>query len=1042
MQASQPKTALGIENFSELTLDDPAFINSQPSKNPSSPCSVYSDYGSIPDEDLINIDSNGNAPQSPIDNAFTHQAVSRDSSNAGLIDDDLWRRLEGVFPILPDGLKSASFRVAYEITRVFQHVEVQVPWPDIRIPPNHVLENYDKLWNFLASLDILKDKVLPEKSSLEAWDVAVDDYQKGSHGVVLAGSLRFNPESTGPFFCFQLKPLKLDRSHRIGRRLGHSRFLEIDMPCLLTQRVVWDWFWHQQHVLFGYSWKPFFVKDVESRSPKVEKSRPIEREDDLHRVYFFAVAGRGLKKVSDPLQTPPETQKQLEIPIGNLLDMIRPFQENTAQPYLKLFARTSLALSRNIATLVLEQTQIRYVADIKPERHDHHDHLEKQGQDSRIMTDGAGRLSPSFANKVRQLIGISYHPSAFQGRIGSAKGLWVVDYNDTSNEDWIEISDSQRKWNDRQGNHSEAHHSSHRTFEVLEYARPLKPAKLNMQMLPIFIAQTKSTDLLRQTLKTLMKQGIWGEFSKLVEAFKDPLLLQQWTKRSSANTNDILRTGKIPYRAGMPISSEDQLFMMLDAGFTTDKNSFMKRLARSLLINRLNEFGRKLNIPLTRSTNVYIMADWWGVLEPGEVYLDFSSFVDDETGIQGERLAGRELLVARSPAHFSSDIQKVKAVVRAELMGLKDIMIFSTKGSHPLADKLSGGDYDGDKVFVCWEPLIVDGFTNAAVPAKPELAKEGWISKDKTTYAELVRDQKDPVQHFLEKSFEFNMRETMLGICTIKKEKLCYHSGTIDRPNEIYWHTLLSELVDQAKSGTSFDENSLKRFVKQFGPAPSPEQIYKRDDPVFPDIPAHIIDFLASEAEKLIGECKAEFHAAIPDPPHWDEDLVRCYKHARKIENEDWKFLLDQLDNDIKEAKPLLARKFRRDDESGQSFTPNLLAAFEIYQEIQPQSTNPLAQQLQDPCWDPETTQWALLRASALFASFSKASVSSYVWWLAGRQLAHLKAGYGSRGVHAVTSGMYISKKTNNSMISRLRSENQGPVPGGALDEDDFVDET
>ncbi|TVY39001.1 RNA-dependent RNA polymerase [Lachnellula subtilissima] len=1020
---------MGIANFSELTLDDdPAFIDSQPAKNPASPCSVYSDYGSIPDEDLINIDCNGNASQAPIDDAFTHQAVSRDSANVGLEIDDLWRRLEGVFPILPNGLKLASFRVAYEITRVFQHVGVQVPWPDIRFPPNPILENYDKLWNFLANLDNLKDKVLPEKSSLEAWNVAVDDYQKGSYAVVLAGSLRFNPDSRGPFFCFQLKPLKLDRSHRIGRRLGHSRFIEIDMPCLLvsglpksiptrlmnqTQRVVWDWFWYQQHSLFGNAWKPFFVKDVESTSPKIEKSRPIEREVDLHRLQVVAS-----RKLAIHFKTHPKRKKQLEISIDTLLDMIRPSQENIEQPYLKLFARTSLA------TVVLEQTQIRYIKDIEPERHGKHDKFEKQvQQDSLVMTDGAGRLSPSFANKLRQLIGVSYHPSAFQGRIGSAKGLWVVDYNDTSNEDWIEISDSQRKWDNRQGNHPEAHHASHRTFEVLDYTRSLKPAKLNMQMLPIFIAQTKSSDLLRQTLKTLMKQGIWGELSKLVEAFKDPLLLQQWTKRSTTNTNDILRTGEIPYRAGMPISSEDQLFMMLDAGFTTDKNSFMKRLARSLLINRLNEFGRKLKIPLARSTNVYIMADWWGVLEPGEVYLDFSSFVDDESGIQGERLAGRELLVARSPAHFSSDIQKVKAVVKAELMGLKDIMIFSTKGSHPLADKLSGGDYDGDKVFVCWEPLIVEGFTNAAVPAKPELAKEGWISKDRTTYAELVKGQRDPIQYFLEKSFEFNMRETMLGICTIKKEKLCYYSGTIDKPNEIYWHTLLSELVDQAKSGTSFDEDSLKRFVKRFGPAPSPEQTYKRDDP-------------------LIGECKAEFHAAIPDPPQWDEDLARCYKHARQIENEDWKSLLDQLDKDVKDAKPLLARKFRRDDESGQSFTPNLLAAFEIYQEIRPQSTNPLAQQLQDPCWDPETTQWVLLRASALFASFSKSSVSSYVWWLAGRQLAHLKAGYSSRGVHAITSGIYISKKTNNSMISRLRSEKQGPGLTADLNEDDIVDES
>jgi hypothetical protein len=456
----------------------------------------------------------------------------------------------------------------------------------------------------------------------------------------------------------------------------------------------------------------------------------------------------------------------------------------------KAFARIALALSRNTATIVLEQSQIQYIRNIKNNMRDgHRENDEHDEHESHIMTDGAGPISPSLADKIRLFFGHRYRPSAFQGRIGNAKGLWAVDYNDNSNRIWIKVSDSQRKWNDMQGNDAEADHPSHRTFEVLDYLRPLKPAKLSMQMLPIFESQATSADGLHRTLKKMIDLGVRGGISRLVEAFKEPLFLQRWAQRSNANTTDILRAGEVPYKGGMPISSEDQLRMLLDAGCTTDKNPFSKGVARKLLLNRLNDIKKKLSVPLARSTNVHIMADWWGVLEPGKVYLDFSSFMNDQTGNYEELLAGQEVLVARSPAHFPSDIRKVKVVPEAELMSHKDVIIFFAKGKEPLADMLPGGDYDGDKVFLCWEPSIVNGFTNANVPTKPKLAEEGWIRKDQRTCAELTKnyqDRAEAVLHFLKESFAFNMRKRKLGNCTLIKERLSYHSGTIDKTNEIY----------------------------------------------------------------------------------------------------------------------------------------------------------------------------------------------------------------------------------------------------------------
>lgn len=41
---------------------------------------------------------------------------------------------------------------------------------------------------------------------------------------------------------------------------------------------------------------------------------------------------------------------------------------------------------------------------------------------------------------------------------------------------------------------------------------------------------------------------------------------------------------------------------------------------------------------------------------------------------------------------------QVKAVFKLELSHLVDVVVFPTRGTYPLAGKLQGGDYDGDKV--------------------------------------------------------------------------------------------------------------------------------------------------------------------------------------------------------------------------------------------------------------------------------------------------------------------------------------------------------
>jgi hypothetical protein len=87
-------------------------------------------------------------------------------------------------------------------------------------------------------------------------------------------------------------------------------------------------------------------------------------------------------------------------------------------------------------------------------------------------------------------------------------------------------------------------------------------------------------------------------------------------------------------------------------------------------------------------------------------------------------------------------------------VGIERCHCFSTKGRSFLASKLSGGDYDGDGAWVCWDTAIVDNFVNVAVPECPDLVKEGYVDKISTTYKELVQGHEDPTSIFLRRSFD------------------------------------------------------------------------------------------------------------------------------------------------------------------------------------------------------------------------------------------------------------------------------------------------
>ncbi|CZR63638.1 related to RNA-dependent RNA polymerase (involved in quelling) [Phialocephala subalpina] len=1007
-------------------------------------------------EEVLNLSPGNAIPSEDIPEA---EELSQDLNGYTIDDDDallspaekqLKVSLDNVFPPLPTALDDAPLCVLYEITRVFLHAEVSLS--EFDAPVTSGLKDYNTLWSFLKNLPPLKGKPFPERCGEEVWACALNDFQKGFYSVSFSGSLSFNESS---LLQLRLDPLKLEYSHRLGRRFGHDRFAELSMPQITGRHVppavqrqvqkigvdVWrgkfyDWLVDTKHPLLGRIWKPFFVKPKE----RTAKRREATSSEAIYRVFFFAVDGFGFVD-STLISYPNRSIGHPRISIDRLLDKIRPTCENTWQSYLKLFNRTTLgeeatsvftsvtnivlAVSRNQETLVLERSQIIFKDDLK--------------ENGEVMNDGAGRISPSLALKVTQKLGLSYLPSGFQARLGEAKGFWVVDHTNTGGEDWIEVYSSQQKWSPSSELNEESDDRSHRAFEVLRYSGPLKSADLNTQLLPLLMDRAKAIGrgkAMRDAIAELLRQGLKQEVEDIQVAMESPPIFKLWIRASSSGSNERLKNGAIPYRTGRPVTKEECLNVMLDSGFDPKNSLYMNKMAREVFKRKCDDLKERMCITVGRSTYAYMVPDFWGCLKENEVYIDFSSFVDNVSGFSGASLSGADVLVARCPAHFVSDIQKVKAVVKEELVGLKDVIVFPIVGNPSLAAKLSGGDYDGDIAWVCWEPTIVDNFACADVPAVPDLVLEGFLTKDSTKYEDLIRSESSlsATSLFLKKSFQFNMQPSMLGICTSYKESVCYTQGRVGSREALYLSQLLSNLVDQAKQGYEFDEERWQTFKDLIIKTNKPRQLRRKDSNWVPREPSSdIIEHLLWVAHEAINESLQE----LKEEGSWyDDDLVARYKMyvgERTKKNKEATKLLNDLEADLEVLKNSWTAHFARapNDESKPEFISYVAEIYEEYRDIKPQDDNLFTRTLL--CNDgsnPELSGWELLKASTLFALYNRKYVSNLVWWMGGKQLCFLKglrAG-GTGPPHLVTAAMYITGKPDPSIIRRLQDKGYGSV--------------
>ncbi|KJZ76383.1 hypothetical protein HIM_04112 [Hirsutella minnesotensis 3608] len=794
------------------------------------------------------------------------------------------QRLKSVLSSKPiPGLNEAPLAVIWEATRILQHCQVDPEDYPFTYQPNNSWHNQDS-FRAMHKTGPFEGKGLPIRSEDEAWNLALRTFQSKGDGVTLSAALVVRTHDTGPLMELRLNPMKTEVAHRLGHRFGGDRFLEVNMPSprslqkdfpcfdnVYVRFIRWLVRDQSNHHFLGRTWSAFFTREPKAKPQSGGKQKIQER------VYFFAVNGNTFKAPASPGMVPPldeatTPETRTTFTREGLLNWAISMQESSKQPFPKLFSRIALCLSRAIPTVTLERHQIRRQ---KGHVGTHQD-----------MNDGIARMSRNLAKQIATSLGLSEVPTAFQGRFGCAKGMWVVDVDDDGidGDVWIETFKSQEKWS------WNLEDPLHRRFEVKAVPKEAEPARLNRQFITVLEAQAVDPEAMRNVIAKYLENHLLNDLGAQEAAMSHPAEFLLWLTKSSLSKSSLISHGHVPFQGGLPKSDEEALALLLGAGFDHKKLKYIQDIAYAIGKRKADHLKDTAHVRIPQSANMLMVADFSSSLEEGEVHVSFSSKFQVE-GFCDTLLEGMDVLVGRSPAHLPSDVQRVKVVSHPKLRMLKDVIVFSTKGKRPLADLLSGGDYDGDRAWVCWDRDIVNNFVNSPVPDCPDLVKSGYLRKLDLTVQDLSggrTNAADACTKFMYLAFLFNMQGSQLGSCTKYKDRLSYQRNSVKDREIVILSNLLGHLVDQRKQGFTFWPDDWARFRDQLLKTPKflGEPQYNEERTSLPSSTryCHILDFLKFKvANETMDGALEKFEKAIrTNTVHpYDSDLFKMFNHYK-----------------------------------------------------------------------------------------------------------------------------------------------------------------
>jgi len=478
---------------------------------------------------------------------------------------------------------------------------------------------------------------------------------------------------------------------RIFRKFGSNRFLHINV----CSDNIPNWF-QKGFNIFGRYWRFLWCKTTKSPQCYI----------------FFAEKGVGISQ-------------DKAITVEKVRNWCIPIELNKGLTIAKEFKRLKLSFSKTTPSGILPHRCVEIIDDIV--------NLKGSKTDSSIMTDGCGLISRDGIDYIwrafhgiinesdAQSKEIEYHcPCAsFQGRIGGFKGMWVYDSILGSMDQGIILHcrRSQLKYNlpmrcltnkawEQLGLKLDESivDDCYDTVDVNSWDDTPEKGRLSIRAIQLLEERGACYDIVEQCAK---------DGTKELEEFtidKSALPMQIFRRHANMVAGDVIGDDLLFEMQAASVNPNEPIF----AGLRTN---FMKSNAEKMRL--------KGQYPLRDCLNLRMIPDHLGLLEEGEVFIAIG---------QGKDVRhAKQAILMRNPSYFSGDLRKLNVIpyeilherslrecslgssqnqciefFRSLLSSTGGAVVLSTKGDRSEAHRMSGGDFDGDKAWVCWFEKLVD----------------------------------------------------------------------------------------------------------------------------------------------------------------------------------------------------------------------------------------------------------------------------------------------------------------------------------------------
>ncbi|KAJ7129577.1 RNA dependent RNA polymerase-domain-containing protein [Mycena epipterygia] len=580
----------------------------------------------------------------------------------------------------------------------------------------------------------LEDQILA-KDPLAGLGLSKDAPDWFGGKVHFTGKLIADPKNRGTPFKVVLKTPELGPSDRFARRWGSERFLTLSVS-----------------------------KDLLKQGEKLVKSlcRPFILGDHVFRAFdakdqnVFLVCTNEIVEARriHPTRTVPGL-----LSLYDFLAWHNALELDHKQTMAKWASRFGLGRSNSAPVLRLDENEIIRIPDITSET----------GSD---MSDGAGQINKAGLRLIYNRVEMDTWPTAIQCRVAGAKGLLVMHPTDADEKPRIWLRPSQIK----------VKHTSHedptlRTIDLLRSSHAKTQCRLPVETIINLAENGVPTqafvklveDALVNLVTPLMAwegpsamESLWfavcraGGVMSSRAARQETVLarVKGYSERETveledddeeeAKTQPTSTAWWVDQVSGCPSSLEETVMYLLDAGFTPQSCSVLRSKLEKIVTGCVDRYidSYRIDLPMGMSATAFIVPDELGVLEAGEFFLKSSRYdLQTRDGLPTDILLG-DALITRHPCKLPTDVQKWRAVDRPELRHFTNVIVLSVKGPRRSADYLSGGDFDGDKALVIWQPELVDPFINAPLE----------YSEEPSSVAACFEPKNETVGDFLERT--------------------------------------------------------------------------------------------------------------------------------------------------------------------------------------------------------------------------------------------------------------------------------------------------